>query len=165
MPRRQPSRKSPARSNYPRSERLAHSAGALPASAIGFYWLWETMMAGEIRLHLTISTAFAVTTALVAFCGAVSAQTQLETRIAAGVGKIRAACGDDIKKYCSTVTPGDSRLMLCIQAHEDQISVQCDYALFESSRNLERALDRIGQIADVCWTDIEQFCSHLPAGW
>jgi hypothetical protein len=106
-------------------------------------------MAGETRLHLIITTAFAITTSLVAFCGAVSAQTQLETRIAAGIGKIRAACGDDIKKYCSTVTPGDSRLMLCIQAHEDQISVQCDYALFEASRNLQRALDRIGQIADV----------------
>jgi Putative metallopeptidase len=118
----------------------------------------------EVRLHLTITTAFAIITALVAFCGAVSAQTPLETRIAAGVGKIRAACGDDIKKYCSTVTPGDSRLILCIQAHEDQISVQCDYALFEASRNLERALDRIGQIADVCWTDIAQFCSHLPEG-
>ena len=31
------------------------------------------------------------------------------------IGKVRAACDDDIKKYCSTVTPGDSRLMLCIQ--------------------------------------------------
>jgi putative metallopeptidase DUF4344 len=127
-------------------------------------WLWETMMAGEIRLRLIIATAFAITTALAAFCGAVRAQTQLETRIAAGAGKIRAACGDDIKKYCSTVTPGDDRLMLCIQAHEDQISHQCDYTLFEASRNLGQALDRIGQIADVCWDDIKRVCSPLPEG-
>jgi hypothetical protein len=125
--------------------------------------LGEAMMA---RLHpsITITTAFAITTALVAFCEPAGAQGQLETRIAAGVQKIEAACSADIKKFCSTVTPGDGRLMLCIQAHEDQISVQCDYALFDASRNLERALDRVAQIANVCWNDIEQFCSHLPEG-
>jgi hypothetical protein len=50
--------------------------------------------------------------------------------------------------------------MLCIQAHEDQISVKCDYALFDASRNLERALDRVAQIANVCWNDIEKYCSN-----
>ena len=66
------------------------------------------------RLHpsITITSAFAITTALVIFSGVANAQSQLETRIATGVGKIREACGDDIKKYCGTVTPGDSRLML-----------------------------------------------------
>jgi hypothetical protein len=63
-------------------------------------------MAPEIRLHPTITTAFAIP--LVAFCGAAGAQSQLETRIAAGVQKIEAACSADIKKFCSTVTPGDA---------------------------------------------------------
>ena len=125
--------------------------------------LGEAIMA-RVHPSLTITTAFAITTALGAFCESAGAQGQVETRIAAGVQKIEAACSADIKKFCSTVTPGDSRLMLCIQAHEDQISVQCDYALFDASRNLERALDRVAQIANVCWNDIEQFCSHLPEG-
>ena len=54
--------------------------------------------------------------------------------------------------------------MLCMQAHEDQISSQCDYALFEASRNLGRALDRVGQIADACWDDINRICSLVPGG-
>jgi Golgi apparatus protein 1 len=88
----------------------------------------------------------------------------LEARLQAAVRKIEAACSDDLKKYCSTVTPGEGRQMLCIEAHEDKISTQCDYALFEASRNLERALDRIEQVADTCWSDIEKHCSHLPEG-
>jgi Cysteine rich repeat. len=74
------------------------------------------------------------------------------------------ACSDDIKKYCATVTPDEGRLILCIEAHEDKISTQCDYALFEAARNLDRALDRIEQVADICWNDIEKYCSHLPEG-
>jgi Cysteine rich repeat len=112
-----------------------------------------------------------MTSALVlAFFGAesylksASAQSQLEARLAEASRKIEAACGDDIKKYCSTVTPGEGRLVLCIEAHEDKISGKCDFALFQAERNLERALDRIEQIADACWDDIEKHCSNLPEG-
>jgi hypothetical protein len=117
-------------------------------------------MAARFRLHPIVT----ITTMMLVFGGGASAQNQLEARLAAGVRKIEAACSDDLKKFCSAVTPGDERLMLCIQAYEDQVSSQCDYALFEASRNLNRALDRIGRIADVCWSDIEKNCSHLPEG-
>jgi Cysteine rich repeat len=123
-------------------------------------------MAAEVRLHPTImiTTAFAITTALVAFYGAAKAQSQLEARLAAAVQKIEAECNDDLKKYCSTVTPGEGRLLLCIEAHEDKISAKCDFALFQAERNLDRALDRVEQIADACWNDIEKRCSQLPEG-
>jgi Putative metallopeptidase len=117
-------------------------------------------MAAGFRLHPIV----AITAVFLVLGGGASAQNQLEARLAAGVRKIEAACSDDLKKFCSTVTPGDERLMLCIQAYEDQVSHQCDYALFEASRNLNRALDRISRIADVCWNDIEKYCSHLPEG-
>jgi hypothetical protein len=42
--------------------------------------LGEAIMA-RLHLSLTITTAFAITTALVAFCEAAGAQGQLETRI------------------------------------------------------------------------------------
>jgi Putative metallopeptidase/Cysteine rich repeat len=106
-----------------------------------------------------------IATALLVFGGGARAQSQPEDDpLAAGVRKIAAACSNDLKKYCSTVTPGEGRLMLCIEAHEDQISSQCDYALFEASRSLNRALDRIAQIADVCWDDIKQYCPNIPEG-
>ena len=78
--------------------------------------------------------------------------------------QIEAACSDDLQKYCSTVTPGEGRLILCMQAHEDKVSEKCDFAVFQASRNLSRALDRIDRAADICWGDIEKFCSHVPEG-
>ena len=90
MLRRQRSRKSRARSNYPQPE---HAYVRLLQSAMGFHWVWEAMIAAGVRLHptITITTAFAVTTVVVVFCGVAGAQSQLETRIAAGVHKIEAA--------------------------------------------------------------------------
>jgi Golgi apparatus protein 1 len=78
--------------------------------------------------------------------------------------KLEAACHDTLAKYCGTVTPGEGRLLLCLAAHEDKIDSKCDYALYDASRNLEGALDRIEQAADACWHDIETHCADLPAG-
>lgn len=89
---------------------------------------------------------------------------QLQARIMAGVKKLEAGCGADVKKFCSSVTPGEGRLFFCILAHEDKLSTKCDYALFEASRNLERALDRVELAADACWTDIEKHCADIPEG-
>ena len=74
------------------------------------------------------------------------------------------ACSADVQKYCGSVTPGEGRLILCMQAHEDKVSAGCDYAIFEASRNLQRFLDRIELVADVCWNDIEKHCANLTPG-
>lgn len=95
----------------------------------------------------------------------VQAQTaDLQARLTAAIGKIEAACRDDINKFCSQVTPGEGRLILCMQAHEDKISGACDYAVYEASHNLQRALDHIEVAADICWDDIVQHCSDVAAG-
>lgn len=96
--------------------------------------------------------------------GQASAQGKLEARIQQGVEKIRSACGDDVAKYCGQVTPGGGNIILCMQAHEDKLSPKCDFALFEASRNLHRALDRVEQAADACFPDVEKHCSDVEAG-
>ena len=88
----------------------------------------------------------------------------LEARIAAAAKTIQDACSADVKTYCSNVTPGEGRLVLCMMAHEDKVSTKCEYSLFEASRNLERTLDRIEMTADACWNDIEKHCANLDAG-
>jgi len=116
------------------------------------------------KLHLPISTAAAI----MAFGTLADAQTdvarQVEARLSAAIKKIEAACSDDLKKYCSTVTPGDGRLLLCMEAHEDKISTKCEYAVFDASRNLERTLDRIEEVAEACWNDLEKHCANVPEG-
>ncbi|HET9718429.1 MAG TPA: cysteine rich repeat-containing protein [Pseudolabrys sp.] len=100
--------------------------------------------------------------------GNASAQTPVaenaKARIAAAVSKIKAGCGDDVAKFCGSVTPGEGRLILCMMAHEDKLSAKCDYTLYDASRNLDRALALIEQAADVCWPDIEKHCANIPEG-
>lgn len=87
-----------------------------------------------------------------------------KARVAAALTKIQAGCAGDIAKFCSSVTPGEGRLIFCMMAHEDKISEKCDYTLYDASRNLGRALDLVEQAADVCWPDIEKHCANAPAG-
>ena len=122
------------------------------------------MVLSTMRIKFLIATAVA----LLVFGASANAQSdaagKAQARIMAGVKKLEAGCAADAQKYCTTVTPGDGRLFFCIIAHEDKLSTKCDYALFEASRNLERALNRIEDAADACWNDIEKQCANIPEG-
>jgi hypothetical protein len=84
---------------------------------------------------------------------------QMRARIAGAAQQLRAACGDELRNFCSTVTPGEGRLLLCMQAHEDKISRQCELALLETSRNIGHAVQRAETFAKACWQDIQTHCS------
>ena len=105
------------------------------------------MVLSTMRIKFLIATAVALSV----FGASANAQSdaagRAQARIMAGVKKLEAGCAADAQKYCTTVTPGDGRLFFCIIAHEDKLSTKCDYALFEASRNLERALNRIEDAA------------------
>src|SRR6187431_584678 len=62
-------------------------------------------------------------------------------KLSAGIKKIESACGEDIKKYCSAVTPGSGRLLYCIQAHEDKITDGCGSVLDEVVLQTELSAD------------------------
>ena len=111
-----------------------------------------------------LSIAVAVYT--VTMCAGASAQAlpTLKARVTAAVERLQKACGADVQKYCGSVTPGEGRLILCMQAHEDKVSSGCDLAIFEASRNLQRTLDRIELVADACWNDIEKHCANMTPG-
>ncbi|MGB6341876.1 MAG: cysteine rich repeat-containing protein, partial [Xanthobacteraceae bacterium] len=93
------------------------------------------------KLREILATAAVV----LAITTAANAQTQLqskfEARLNAALKKVQTACDEDLRKYCGAVTPGEGRLLLCLEAHEDKIGTKCDYSLFEASRNLDKALD------------------------
>ena len=87
-----------------------------------------------------------------------SAQSTLRDRVAGAIETVERGCGGDIEKFCDKVTRGEGRLLLCMQAHEDQLSRRCQFAVYRVSRHLERALNRVERIADACWNDIEAQC-------
>jgi Golgi apparatus protein 1 len=86
-------------------------------------------------------------------------RSQMRDRIAAGIEKLQSACRAEMGNFCRSVTPGEGRLILCMQAHEDKISNQCGMALFEASRNIEQAAHRVEKLANACWADIQRLCS------
>jgi hypothetical protein len=77
---------------------------------------------------------------------------------------VQSACAGDIAKFCGDVSRGEGRLLLCMQAYDDQLSQQCQFELYRASRNLDRALDRVERIADACWNDIETHCRGMGVG-
>jgi hypothetical protein len=112
--------------------------------------------------------AVAFTSVFMTFTAGSHAQTKLqskiEDRVTTAVKKVEAACGEDLRKFCSTVTPGEGRVLLCLEAHEDKISSKCDVALYNASRNLDRALDHVAMTADACGSDVDKLCSNIPDG-
>ncbi len=87
-----------------------------------------------------------------------SQRSQVRDRIAGAIGRIEGACREELRNFCSTVTPGEGRLLLCMQAHEDKLSNQCELALFDASRNIQQTMQKIGRVAEACWTDIQMQC-------
>jgi|SRR5262245_8658115 len=89
-----------------------------------------------------------------------SAQSSIRERVAAAVQAVQEACAADVAKFCGSVTPGEGRVLLCMQAHDDQLSQSCQMGLYRASRGLEQALNRVERLADACWSDIEAQCAN-----
>jgi len=94
--------------------------------------------------------------ALFSFAGNVSAQDI--------VSAVQKGCGAEIEKYCSQVNQGDGRLLACFYAHEDKLSGQCQYALYDASAQLERAVSALNYVAGQCEDDMKAHCADVQLG-
>ena len=74
------------------------------------------------------------------------------------------SCEADIKQYCSQVTPGEGRLLHCAAAHEDKLSGECSYALYQAASLLEQLSVAIVYVAQSCETEIKTLCGDVKAG-
>jgi hypothetical protein len=73
-------------------------------------------------------------------------------------------CQKEFETYCKNVTPGESRLLACLYAYEDKLSLRCDYALSEASIRLQRALNSLSYLANECRDDLKAYCSAVQPG-
>jgi len=100
--------------------------------------------------------------------GPVSAQTDLGKtileKLAARVVTLEKACARDIKKYCRTVTPGEGRMILCMQAHEDKISAKCAFELGETAASVQTAADTLRDGVLACKAEITGVCGKALPG-
>ena len=80
------------------------------------------------------------------------------------IEKLLVACEADINTYCAQVTPGEGRLLHCAAAHEDKLSGQCSYALYQAATLMEQMAAAIVYVANQCAADIEKHCRSVAMG-
>jgi hypothetical protein len=85
-------------------------------------------------------------------------------KLSALAAKVESSCADDIKKYCSTVTPGEGRIIYCMQAHEDKISPKCAYDLEEAATNVQTSIDNLKEAIVACKAEITGVCGNIVPG-
>ena len=73
-------------------------------------------------------------------------------------------CEVEIEKYCSSVTAGEGRMLACLYAHNDKLSGRCEYALYDASVQLERAVAGLSYIMNECSSDLNKYCAGVAAG-
>ena len=114
-----------------------------------------------VTITKTSTSVSAAVLALVWTYSSLSAQqSSLSDRVAAGVQAIEGACAADVSKFCGNVSRGEGRVLVCMHAHDDQLSRSCQMSLYRASRNLERALNRVERIADACGNELEAQCGN-----
>jgi hypothetical protein len=121
----------------------------------------------NIIVHLLTRLGLLALLAAVPF-GPASAQSEIGKTILgklnAGISKLESACAGDIKKYCKTVTPGEGRMIYCMQAHEDKISVKCAYELGEAASGVQALADALKDGVIACKAEITGVCGKTVPG-
>lgn len=74
------------------------------------------------------------------------------------------ACKPEIETFCSQVTPGEGRLLACFVAHEDKISGQCGWALYEAMDAFDAFANAIAYVATSCFDDMTKHCAEVELG-
>jgi hypothetical protein len=93
---------------------------------------------------------------LLGLAGNLSAQDPVSTVIE--------GCTTEIEQYCSQVSPGEGRMLACFYAHEEKLSSQCQYALYEAAAQLEAAINALNYVATECKDDIVTHCAEVELG-
>lgn len=97
--------------------------------------------------------ALLVTVVTITLAPALAAQDEL-------VAEVQKGCKTELSTYCSRVHPGKGRLLACLYAYSDKLSGQCEYALYDASVQLERAVNALAYVANECDADLEKFCAN-----
>lgn len=85
-------------------------------------------------------------------------------RMSVAMAKMRSSCATELATYCSSVSPGEGRLLLCMQAHDDKVSAPCLYELHQVSQQLHTVAEAMKDASIACKEDIGKFCASIQPG-
>lgn len=99
--------------------------------------------------------------------GSASTQTvgkAILDKLNANVKKLESTCANDIKKHCRDVTPGEGRIVYCMQAYEDKISPKCVFELEEAAASILTAAEALKDGVVACKAEINGMCGKIKPG-
>ena len=67
-------------------------------------------------------------------------------------------------EYCSSVTPGQGRLVLCAKAHEDKLSTACISAINRAGYWVDSLASAIIYVGSQCINDAVELCPDVELG-
>ena len=80
------------------------------------------------------------------------------------VESVAMGCEKELTSFCNQVTPGEGRDLACLYAHEDKISGQCEFAVYEAAAQAERFIGALTYLANECDEDLDTHCAAVEAG-
>lgn len=89
---------------------------------------------------------------------------EVDKRVQSIIDKAKIGCQVDLDKFCAHVTPGEGRLALCLVAHADKRSPQCESALSEARSEAETIIRTVDAAVTACGPDIVSLCSGTEPG-
>ena len=98
---------------------------------------------------------WSLVTAMVFTVSAAVAQTGGPGR-GAGGGKLRAACGDDLQRFCANVQSGAGRLVQCLWSHTRELSEACGTVIAATQGGTK--------LRATCGDDLQRFCTDVRPG-
>jgi hypothetical protein len=85
------------------------------------------------------------------------AQTNSPAPDAGGGGKFRAACDQDLQRFCAAVQPGGGRLVQCLSSHTSELSAACGNVIAATGRGGAK-------LRAACGEDLQRLCAAVQPG-
>lgn len=93
-----------------------------------------------------------------------AAEDPVKKVVEGALGTAVQGCEKELTTYCKDVTPGDGRILACLYAFQDKLSPRCEYALYDSAAQLDRALNALVYAANECRDDLKSYCADVKPG-
>jgi Golgi apparatus protein 1 len=72
-------------------------------------------------------------------------------------GEAKNACGADVEKLCSGMSPGEGKIVSCLNEHKSELSPGC-------TSYMTKVKQQMKTVGEACEPDVEKFCWQTPAG-
>ena len=133
-------------------------AGAFPQTSLGRARTGLSIQISRGKLTMLRSAAILLA-AMALLCqlhGLASAQGPVEDALE--------GCSNELKTYCSAVTPGGGRLVSCAKAHEDKLSPECISAINRAGYWVQFIASTLRYVVTQCKADALKYCPDVELG-